>query len=107
MQTLAMRLSDAIRRGALLHPQAFYCSHEWDRDGVVIASCALGAAEDAGFDTLSSAAVYADVLGRPVCPICHLRIDFPYRLVTHLNDRHRWRRERIADYIASFESGGE
>jgi hypothetical protein len=39
-----MRLSDAIRLGATLGPQAFGKAHDYD--GKTRASCALGAAAD-------------------------------------------------------------
>jgi hypothetical protein len=36
------------------------------------------------------------------CPECHMSSDFTY-LIPHLNDAHRWTRERIADFVELHE----
>jgi hypothetical protein len=104
-----MRLSEAIRLGALLKPQAF---HSLFKDG---GSCALGAALDAiGLSDLDDAEVllrhFPDVaaIGVILCPVCPApqivsrgRVD---SVVVHLNDQHGWTRERIATFVERLEA---
>lgn len=104
-----MKLSEAIRLGAMLKPQAFNSS---GREG----SCALRAAADASGlqDDLHSLLAYEGlkrrypVLLRPVpaCPVCWCwgtEDAHVLDIVWHLNDSHRWTRERIADWVATVE----
>jgi len=95
-----MTLSEAIRLGAMLHPQTF--NRKFDAvNGVVTATCALGAAEKAGYpflDTLSGAVTN--------CPMCSGFAPF-HRIIAHLNDDHRLTREAIADWVASIEVADE
>jgi hypothetical protein len=109
-----MRLSEAIRLGSMIRPQAFGAAFE---DGK---SCAIGAAADAvGLlnTTRNSAQEWSffDVLARTssslghkqeaACPACHTSetIWLP-SIIVHLNDHHKWTREQIADWIDTFES---
>jgi hypothetical protein len=97
-----MRLSEAIRLGAMMRPQAFRTLLSDD------AACALGAAllavgacpEEAVRSTLNrwpwASIVSAD------CPRCG-RSRTVFRVITHLNDRHRWTREQIANWVAGIE----
>lgn len=92
-----LKLSVAIRLGSMLHPQS---SHELltIRGGVIVGSCALGAAEQAGY-------VRSDNPIRVTCPACRVWLHGPlYNLVMHLNDDHRWTRERIADHVEVIEN---
>lgn len=74
-------------------------------------TCALGAARDAGYPIVESAHGYAVEDGRfPAvqCPACFARgmVMGPwslYRVITHLNDLHRWTREKIAEWVESVE----
>ena len=108
-----MRLSEAIRLGAMLKRQAFGAIE--DEDGN---TCALGAAYDAigelhrgqGYDW-SWACRRFPVLkvldgsrGRPKCFLCGTFVE---SIIPHLNDFHRWTRERIADWIQTLESADE
>lgn len=96
-----MKLSEAIRLGSMMKPQSFNS----DTDG---ATCALQAA--------------CEALGRPVedwcelvweyenladleprCPQCGRAEEFE-GVVWHLNDTHRWTRERIADFVEQIEN---
>ena len=119
-----MKLSEAIRLGSMLKPQAFHCLRD-ARGGV----CASGAAFDAigvldalcadvGKLTLTeirsrNQAIIAAVapqwillLNAPtVCPQCGQRS--AWLLIPHLNDRHRWTRERIADWVETIENAQE
>jgi hypothetical protein len=38
------------------------------------------------------------------CPVCAATLLPLYRLIPHLNDDHRWTRERIADFVAAIEA---
>ena len=104
-----MKLSDAIRLGSSLRRQTR--NRYFDEGG----SCALGAAAEA------SGVPYNEELGltelrikehlreafpilatfelRP-CPVCGYR----YHLISHLNDKHEWTREQIANYVALEEA---
>jgi hypothetical protein len=98
----AMKLSEAIRLGAMMRPQAF---RTLLTDG---GACALGAAllavgarpEEAVRSALNrwpwASTVSAD------CPRCG-RSRTVFRVITHLNDRHRWTREQIAKWVAGIE----
>jgi hypothetical protein len=96
-----MKLSEAIRLGAMMKPQAFIVGG----DG----TCALQAALDAiGMDTSRPSertdAIWPQALSRmSACPECKARATVAYIIPIHLNDRHRWTRERIADWVATVE----
>ena len=108
-----MRLSEAIRLGALLRPrQAFGVLYDRETD----ATCALGAAADAigllnvPFNDYKpwprdqpervtwrwSATALVD------CPACDWE-DSAQHLIIHLNTEHRWTREQIADWVETLE----
>ena len=100
-----MKLSEAIRLGSMLHPQHFGDMHGWETDGdkiVIASSCALGAAMDAGY--------LIDIKGLldtyTICPACLVSAPPTGRVqatIVHLNELHKWTRERIADWIESIE----
>ena len=104
-----MKLSEAIRLGAMIRPQGF---HGLFGEGK---SCAMGAALEAvGFP-------YEDIPSNQLCegmklfsghshtrwcPVCREspQTTAPlYRVVEHLNDTHRWSREQIADWVEQVE----
>ena len=101
-----MTLSEAIRLGAMLHPQCFEWLEGKDHGGVTVETCALGAAKVAGYpirdlDRWSQAAVIT-------CPACGISWwgglgRCLYGAIEHLNDVHRWTREAIADFVATVE----
>jgi hypothetical protein len=86
-----MKLSEAIRLGSMLAPQGF--GFYKDAFG---ASCTIGAAMDAGYD-------FSQKKARVItsCPLgCSYAADESLIIVlAHLNDRHRWTREAIADWV--------
>lgn len=100
-----MRLSEAIRLGAMLKPQAF--GTLWRGVG----SCALGAAYDAlgcaPFEFPREIERFA-AQTIAVCPACESCWG-PWpplsgvAVIGHLNDDHRWTREQIADWVARVE----
>lgn len=114
-----MKLSEAIRLGAMLKPQAFGAVQ---RQGT---TCAIGAAYDAigalskddgdGMSEEDFLVVcgHLPLLAAPnvQCPACS---ETPYgddgsmcANIAHLNDWHRWTREQIADWVASQEALAE
>lgn len=108
-----MELSDAIKAGAKLHPQAFGLLVT-RRKGEIVATCALGAALQAAgcsvdhltetFPLLASGKLWPE----PPCgcfPVGHLAATVDM-LITHLNDDHRWTRERIAAWVRHLERKG-
>lgn len=93
-----MRLSEAIRLGAMLHRQAFGSYSHIDKSGRVFATCALGAARAAGYE------IESGTLKLSQCPECGDYVWCPaFPLVAHLNDIHQWTRERIADWVETIE----
>ena len=85
-------LAEAIRRGSLLYPQAFHRCYDRDLAGKIIGSCALGAARDGGWGRHELLPDQPEMN----CPVCGRR---GADKVQHLNDDHRWTRERIADWL--------
>lgn len=104
-----MKLSEAIRLGAMLKPQAFgdYT------DG--IGTCAMGSAFEAIGITPnaeeSAPAEWLAFLARDhACPVCRRKQsggDLIDGVIPHLNDDHRWTRERIADWVEIIERAQE
>src|SRR5262245_42676934 len=97
-----MRLSEAIRLGAMMRPQAFRTLLTDN------GACALGAAllavgarpEEAVRSALNrwpwASTVSAD------CPRCG-RSRTVFQVITHLNDCHGWTREQIATWVTGIE----
>jgi hypothetical protein len=109
-----MKLSEAIRLGAMLRPQqAFYVQFDEGEN----ATCALGAAaEAAGILDLSVPNGYSGkapeawrplVMTRSACPACGLRATRVDNQIIHLNNYHRWTREQIADWVETIEAKAE
>lgn len=103
-----MNLSEAIRLGAMAHPQC--CDGFLWRDGK---TCALGAAYlAAGIlhgdkANLGEVAATFPVMLNPLqkCPACNRRhvVHNVGDVVSHLNDFHLWTREQIADWVETVE----
>lgn len=109
-----MRFSDAVRAGAKLKPQNIGGGYTLSNGRE--ASCALRAALDAvGIHTLTptgrSARVWTELNNLDaICPECPDGDPSARNVIIafHLNDRHNWTRERIADwYEATFETSDE
>lgn len=111
-----MKLSDAIRLGAMMRPhQAFWVLFEPDTQG----SCALGAAAEAIgiLDTTQRNRYLPDkrvpnawrwVLRQiDACPACGMGGRDGQDMITHLNNVHYWTREAIADWVESIEPRDE
>jgi uncharacterized C2H2 Zn-finger protein len=106
-----MKLSDAMRLGAMLRPtQAYFVMF----DMAANATCALGAAAEAigMLDTTQPSAYCGTApeewrrvtFQRTTCPACtHVAMRVDSQII-HLNNRHRWTRERIADWVESVEA---
>jgi hypothetical protein len=110
-----MKLSEAIRLGAMLKPQGFGELCVELPDGR-LATCAMGAAQEAAVcaftgtsDPLESVAViyarYEALLDTGVgCPACEdIDDEFLDQVIHHLNDEHCWTREQIADWVETIE----
>ncbi len=101
-------LSQAIRLGSTFHPQAF--SQLVNKSNGQMRTCALGAALEAigKLDERDPDQQLRNRFGNDVtelveCPLCE---GYRYNLlglVAHLNDEHRWTRERIADWLETYE----
>lgn len=121
-----MTLSEAIRLGASLRPQTRGRFHTPGG----LRSCALGAALDAMGIKLKVLTIakklkdrdgnesecpvgtevwywpdeWASVFRATVgCPLCVGRNSSVKLMIPHLNDKHRWTRERIADFVRIVE----
>jgi hypothetical protein len=113
-----MRLSEAIRLGSTLNRQGF---GDFRTYGGVngVRTCALGAAlaavgvtelptiiaDEGVYYALFWRWPYVQVRRVTTCPsgVCgHAAIPLN-ELIAHLNDMHRWTRERIADWVATME----
>lgn len=125
------KLSDAIREGAKLRPQAIrdLFSHRTSQgflSGSKVGSCALGAACEAlnlvhapvdsdafnwGSATQSWAvfdkllAYYPGLRKRDgfliTCPVCSAQRSTLENMIAELNDSHGWSREAIADWLVA------
>lgn len=97
-----MSLSEAIRLGAMVRPQAFRALYTDD------GACALGAAllavgappEQAMRSALTRWPwALAVSVNCPGCGRSHLVCE----VIVHLNDDHRWTREQIGAWVAEIE----
>lgn len=119
-----LKFSEAMRLGAALVPQ---CRgeyiHRWP-SGVVSGACALGAvhvalADRAVLTDETAAKAFEDSLSDRIlsdrwpfidsavagrCPVCALRFYTIASGVIHLNDQHKWTRERIAEWVEPIEA---
>jgi hypothetical protein len=119
-----MKLSEAIRLGSMMRPQAF--GWIFDLDG--IATCAWGAGlEAAGIrikagqsNRYNTPVEWRGLVNKRVrCPAKHTKCDFCHwgelcvecansqslaLTIEHLNDDHKWTRERIADFVEQIEN---
>ena len=103
-----MRLSEAIRLGAMLKSQGF-------NGDDVVHSCALRAAADAIgladfkqgrrriLDYAQLRCVFPILNEQRICPVLPHYSDDMLAVIWHLNDDHRWTRERIADWVETVE----
>ena len=108
-----MKLSEAIKLGSMLRPQGF--GKGFDGTG----TCAMGAADEAMGATIDAklGTMHSHGTNRPEwswakkgssfgdvpCPVCRSIGSPASRISVHLNDEHRWTRERIADWVATIE----
>ena len=98
-----MRYSEAIRLGSMLRLQGFGYQHQQGSG-----SCANNAAiEASGAKNVFEAWPWAEVV--VPCPVCSKTVHPGFArglhgTVAHLNDIHRWTRERIADWVEEQEN---
>jgi|SRR5580692_11352038 hypothetical protein len=100
-----LRLSEAIRLGAAMHPQITGAYFRRDLFGETIGSCALGAALYAvGTKDRNYFYKHWPWAVRPTYGGANPSIDS--RVVdgiAHRNDRLHWSREKIADWVEEYE----
>lgn len=120
-----MRLSEAIRLGAMLKPQAF--GTWYDGEG----TCATGAAleamgfldtnllsafpsrdeEEKVFSAYAASVAFREhnaILKNKKCACLECgSVAFVGAMIVHLNNKHRWTRERIADWVETIETAAE
>ena len=95
-----MKLSEAIRLGSMLKPQGF--GHDSARMNAK-ATCAFGAVQDALGRIVIPVLHWPWLTQGNACPACG-ELDRTLSVISvHLNDAHRWSRERIADWVATIE----
>jgi len=99
-----VRLSEAIRLGSMLRPQIF------GQMSNALGSCPFGAAKEAIGDRAPECfwdpeRTFPVVGLLPMeCPVCGEVEKLRASIISeHLNDRHRWSRERIAAWIETVE----
>lgn len=106
-----MKLSEAIRAGAKIRPQGF-----GELYGSRGTTCALGAAMDGSgmygrinvykhfpVCTTEAFAMPCDCASPGVVPHEAVRVKILAEGVAHLNDKHRWSREAIAEWVETVE----
>lgn len=102
-----MKLSEAILLGSTLGPQIFGDGF----DKATMGTCANGAARLAmghATDHISIVEIWPWLLCPADCPVCGAIFDDTTAMIAmHLNDKHRWSRERIADWVATIEPATE
>jgi hypothetical protein len=102
----AMKLSEAIRLGAMMKPKYVSWMHSED----MTATCALGAALDAcgalhsfvSADDCYERWPHLQAVSKLPCG-CTLAVKNTVEAITHLNDGCGWTREQIADWVATIE----
>lgn len=109
-----MTLSDAMRLGAAMVPQAFGDSIV--RNGETISAACAWAAISIGIGSpphvLAMYRRFPELHNTLPCPECDKSGYFGglltlEELITHLNDDHRWTREAIADWIDTLKPENE
>jgi hypothetical protein len=99
---MTLRLSEAIRLGAMLKPQGFGWFNTDDGG-----TCAMGAAMQAAGHIRDWPVVKKSPAACPACPLVRVSDNTHNAtgaMIVHLNDDHRWTRERIADWVATLEA---
>ncbi len=116
-----MELSEAIRKGSKLRPQTFNETYGTAADGS-FGTCAVGAAYEAVgrivFTTEADGGTQVHLSAEsPSFPLLYEYYDEPLpcgckrpsritrllEIIAHLNDEHRWPRERIASWVRHVE----
>lgn len=102
-----MKLSEAIKLGAAMHAQTCLGGYFEYKDGVLVGTCALGAAVNAlgATDRGVVATIYeqtgTDVMMTHIAHPIDGHVDDMYQIITELNDERGWTREQIAAWLDS------
>lgn len=97
-------LADCMRAGAKIRPQCHGEFYKGTPDGTVH-SCAVGAAIEGKLGKLDLPyglyGLFPEFKNEAKCPVsgCRPPIRFVYGAIIHLNDKHNWTREQIADWL--------
>jgi len=97
-----IKLSDAIVLGSMSGPQVFGRLSSTEA-GNCAAGAGLGAVGMSDKVATEEFPWKWTMEGSHVCPECNVQVGSPYVVITHLNDKHRWTRTRIAGWVASVE----
>src|SRR5262245_27605753 len=106
-----MKLSEAIRLGAMMAPE--HRGPYWIRydNGQVCGTCAMGAAYHAGGLIHSHTFLVPDSEARQTFPVLAKKVPIPdgtlvadlEEVVIHLFEWKKWTREQIADWVETIE----
>jgi len=98
-----MKLSECIRLGSMLGSQYFgsWFGHDNSSCALGAASLAIGCAD--GGEVSRRWEWGWDESVELHCPECGQARRLYAAIIAHLNDKHRWSRERIADWVATIE----
>jgi hypothetical protein len=100
-----MKLSEAIRLGSMLKPQGFGILRNTELTACAMDAAFAAAGVKLGDDTWrwrdENWPILNAVIACPVCGEDGKALDFI--ISSHLNDTHRWTRERIADFVETIE----
>lgn len=92
-----MTLPDALRLSGTMYPQAF--GSAMDSNG---GRCAMaGVTCVTGMTPVELVAAYPILAEDAICPVCGVTEERGLRVLIaqHLNDKHRWSRAEIADFV--------
>lgn len=103
-----IKMSEAIRIGSMLTEQTYYCQFKRDSETNKEYTCALGAALVGVYGDSARHHLLSKTFPRKIwespgkkCPVatCSNGVLSIANTIAHLNDRHVWKREKIADWL--------
>jgi hypothetical protein len=111
-----VRLSEAIRLGAMLRPQGYDGLRQGGKScalGAALDACGIAEHDDPDFDYHRLRQLFPLLNREAHCPACSRPTGWWRRwrgkeydvedVVVHLNDDHEWKRERIAEWVVTQE----
>lgn len=91
-----MKYSEAIRLGSMLGPQGFGVT--WERREKSTLCANQAACEALNVMSIYQVVPHARLVN---CPVCGIERELATTVATCLNDKHRWTREQIADWLVA------